>query len=239
MARLPRLCLPGMPHHVIQRGNNRQACFAAREDYITYAHYLEEYAREHSVALHGWVFMTNHVHMLATPQTPDGLSRMMQTLGRRYVRYFNHRYDRTGTLWEGRFRSGVVAGEDYLLVCLRYIELNPVRAGMVADPGAYPWSSFPANALGRHIKLWTPHPVYLNLGPTPVERTSAYRELFEGQIDAATLKQIRDATNQGLALGSDQSKAEIADLAGRRVTLLKRGPRNLGLGVRVKIRSPF
>lgn len=228
MARLPRLCLPGMPHHIIQRGNNRQPCFVAREDYITYAHYLEEYAREHAVALHGWVFMTNHVHLLATPQTRDGLSRMMQTLGRRYVRYFNHAHHRTDTLWEGRFRSGVVAGEDYLLVCLRYIELNPVRAGMAADPGAYPWSSFPANAWGRRIKLWTPHPVYLKLGPTPADRTQAYCALFEGQIDAATLKQIRDATNQGLALGSDRFKAEIAGLSGRRVTLLKRGPKNLG-----------
>jgi len=134
MVRLPRICLPGIPQHIIQRGNNRQPCFASDEDFATYAHWLDEYARKCEVAIHAWVFMTNHVHLLATPRTEDGISRLMQTLGRHYVRYFNYTYKRSGTLWEGRFKSCVVDEENYLLICQRYIELNPVRANMVVSP---------------------------------------------------------------------------------------------------------
>ena len=129
MARLPRICLPDIPQHVIQRGNNRQACFGSDEDFAAYAHWLEEYARKFRVAIHAWVFMTNHVHLLLTPESDEGVSRLMQTLGRKYVRYFNYTYKRSGTLWEGRFKSCVVEAENYLLLCQRYIELNPVRAG--------------------------------------------------------------------------------------------------------------
>jgi len=139
MARLPRISLPGIPLHIIQRGNNRQVCFAAEEDFAAYAYWLHEYARKYRVALHAWVFMTNHVHLLATPQTEDGISRLMQTLGRHYVRYFNHTYKRSGTLWEGRFKSCAVDEENYLLTCQRYIELNPVRANMVGAPEEYKW----------------------------------------------------------------------------------------------------
>ena len=156
MARLPRICLPGVPQHIVQRGTNRQLCFASEEDFAAYAYWLDECSRKFRVAIHAWVFMTNHVHLLITPETTDGVSRMMQTLGRHYVRYFNHTYRRTGTLWEGRFKSCVVDAENYLLVCLRYIELNPVRAGMVAAPGDYTWSSYQSNGLGQPINLWTP-----------------------------------------------------------------------------------
>lgn len=138
--------------------------------------------------------MTNHVHLLVTPETNDGVSRMMQTLGRHYVRYFNHTYRRTGTLWEGRFKSCVVDAEDYLLVCQRYIELNPVRAGMVNDPGEYAWSNYRANGLGRPTKLWTPHRVYCELGATPTDRAAAYCALFVGQLDASLINQIRQST---------------------------------------------
>jgi len=225
MVRLPRICLPGIPQHIIQRGNNRQVCFGAEEDFAAYAHWLEEYSRKYRVAIHAWVLMTNHVHLLVTPESGSGVSKMMQTLGRHYVRYFNHSYRRTGTLWEGRFRSCVVDEEDYLLQCQRYIELNPVRAGMVEAPGDYGWSSYQANGLGRSIQLWTPHRVYSELGHTVAERTQAYRELFRGQMDAMLIHQIRQATHQGMALGSDRFKEEIEKLSGRRVTGLKRGPK--------------
>ncbi len=225
MARLPRISLPGIPLHIVQRGNNRQACFGSDEDFAAYARWLGEYAEKLSVAIHAWVFMTNHVHLLLTPQTEQGVSRLMQTLGRYYVRYFNYTYKRTGTLWEGRFKSCVVQAEDYLLICQRYIELNPVRAGMVQGPGDYTWSSFRANGWGQPARLWTPHDSYRRLGKTQAERAAAYRELFRGHLDAKMLTQIRQASNQGLALGSDRFKQEIERLAGRRVVALKKGPK--------------
>jgi len=225
MARLSRLCLPGIPQHIIQRGTNRQACFASEEDFAAYSHWLAEGAHKYDVAIHAWVLMTNHVHLLVTPQTPEGVSRMMQTLGRHYVRYFNHTYRRTGTLWEGRFKSCIVNAEEYLLICQRYIELNPVRAGMVTSPDNYIWSSYRANGLGQALKLWTPHWAYKRLGKTVEERAKAYRALFAGHLDRKTLDAIRVAGNTGMALGSDKFKQEIEALSGRRVTPKKRGPK--------------
>lgn len=204
MARLPRVCLPGIPQHIIQRGNSRQVCFAADEDYSAYAHWLTEASIRHGVAIHAWVFMTNHVHLLATPETRDGLSKMMQVVGRHYVRYFNHRYRCTGTLWEGRFKSCVVDAEEYLLVCQRYIELNPVRAGMVKQPADYRWSSYHSNALAKDSILWSPHEAWLKLGQTNQARSEAYRNLFVGHIDSDDLKRVRDAVNKGLAFGNDR-----------------------------------
>ena len=225
MARLPRLSFPGVPQHIIQRGTNRQACFASEQDFAAYAYWLNEAARKYQVAVHAWVFMTNHVHLLVTPQTEQGVSLMMQALGRYYVRHFNDTYGRTGTLWEGRFKSCLVDAENYLLVCQRYIELNPVRAGMVAVPEDYTWSSYKANGFGQHMKLWTPHRVYSELGATPIERARAYRELFAGHVNGILLSHIREATNQGMALGSDGFKQEIEVLTGQRVRPLKRGPK--------------
>jgi len=225
MARLPRICLPGIPQHVIQRGNNRQACFGSDEDFSAYAHWLGEDAEKYRVAVHAWVFMTNHVHLLLTPETEDGVSRLMQSLGRKYVRYFNSTYQRSGTLWEGRFKSCVVEAENYLLTCQRYIELNPVRAGMVEAPEDYPWSSYRANGLGRETGLWTSHAVYRELGRTPAERARAYRELFRGHLEPEALKAIRDASNSGMALGNDRFKQEVEALSGRRTAPLKRGPK--------------
>ncbi|MCU7915135.1 MAG: transposase [Candidatus Thiodiazotropha sp. (ex Gloverina cf. vestifex)] len=230
MASLPRLCLPGMPQHIIQRGINRQPCFASEEDFAAYAHWLGECAQKYMVAIHAWVFMTNHVHLLVTPSTPDGASKVMQTLGRYYVRYFNHTYQRTGTLWEGRFKSSVVDEDEYLLVCQRYIELNPVRAGMVSAPEEYYWSSYRANGLGQQIKIWTPHHIYQKLGRTVTERAKAYRELFTGHLDSEILNQIRNTANQGMVLGNDRFKREVEVLSGRRVIPLKRGPKPKGKG---------
>ena len=180
MARRKRICPAGIPQHIIQRGNNRQACFGLEEDFSAYAHWLEEASRKYQVAIHAWVFMTNHIHLLATPTSEDGISRMMQSTGRRYVRYFNHTYRRSGTLWEGRFKSCVVDAENYLLTCQRYIELNPVRANMVESPADYKWSSYHANGLLRASRLSTPHEIWMRLGLSDKERAERYRGLFRG-----------------------------------------------------------
>jgi putative transposase len=189
-------------------GNNRQVCFAS-EDFAAYAHKLEAATIKNRVAIHAWVFMTNHVHLLVTHGTRDGISRMIPTLGRRYVRYFNVTYKQTGTLWEGRFKSCVVDADNYLLTCQRYIELNPVRANRVEHPADYQWSSYRSNGMAKAARLWRPHPVYSALGETADKRASAYREIFKGHLDDELITQIRDAINQGMALGSDRFKQEI------------------------------
>ena len=225
MARQPRICLAGTPQHIIQRGNNRQACFASEEDFAAYANWLAGASSKHGVAIHAWVFMTNHVHMLATPTTNNGLSRMMQSIGRRYVRYFNHTYRRSGTLWEGRFKSCIIDAEDYLLICQLYIELNPVRAGMVEHPADYRWSSYTSNGLARPACLWTPHELWRRLGETNQDCAECYRQLFRGQINPATLTTIRESVNKGLALGNDRFRQQIEQLTGCRTTPRKRGPK--------------
>lgn len=233
MARLLRICPPGIPQHIIQRGNNRQVCFAAEQDFAVYAHWLHESSDKYGVAIHAWVFMTNHVHILASPREQGGISRMMQRVGRHYVRYFNKAYQRTGTLWEGRFKSCVVDADNYLLICQRYIELNPVRAKMVADPANYRWSSYHCNGLGKASNLWRPHEVYMRLGRSELERLASYRALFTVHLDDALLANIRASTHKGLALGSDRFKDQVAALTGRRVTPGKRGPkkRDAGTGI--------
>ena len=225
MARLRRYCPLGVPQHVIQRGNNRSACFAENRDMAAYARFLLEAAVKHSLSIHGWVFMTNHVHLLVTPEDDHSVSRSMQSLGRRYVRYFNHKYQRTGTLFEGRFKSCIIQESAYFLACLRYIELNPVRAGIVKDPADYVWSSYRANGLGHSIQLWSPHRQYMALGSSNIERQKRYRALFESHVDEKLLADIRQSVNQGLALGSEKFRREIEQLGGRRQRLLKRGPR--------------
>jgi len=224
VARLRRYCPAGIPQHVIQRGNNRSVCFADDSDMAAYAHFLFEAAVENGLSIHGWVFMTNHVHLLVTPESELALSKTMQTLGRRYVRYFNTTYHRTGTLFEGRFKSCIVQQSDYFFTCLRYIELNPVRAGMVRDPADYVWSSYRANGLGQSTKLWSPHGQYLALGTSNAERQKRYRALFDSCIDEDMLADIRQSVNRGLALGSERFRKQIEALGGRRQSLLKRGP---------------
>ena len=228
MARLGRYSPAGIPQHVIQRGNNKQACFAAHEDMAAYAHWLFEASQKYGLAIHSWVFMTNHVHLLVTPEAEDSLSRSIQYLGRHYVRYFNKEYGRTGTLFEGRFKSCVVEQSNYFLVCERYIELNPVRAGMVEDPADYMWSSYRSNALGQKSKLWTPHQEYLSLGVDNAARSKNYRSLFLEKVDGSLLNDIRQAANKGLALGSDKFKDEIEALGNRRQRLMRRGPKARG-----------
>jgi REP-associated tyrosine transposase len=217
MPRLPRISPLGIPQHVIQRGNNRQVCFVSEQDMAAYANWLEEYAKKFGVSVHAWVFMTNHVHLLVTPHAVDSVSTMMQSLGRRYVRYFNRKYRRSGTLWEGRFKASLVQSETYLLICQRYIELNPVRAGMVSDPADYVWSSYQAHGLGKEIALHSPHREYLSLGCDDKARQQVYRELFHAHVDVALVEEVRSAVDKGLALGCDRFKDEIERIHGRRV----------------------
>jgi putative transposase len=209
MARLLRLNLSGVPQHVIQRGNDREACFFEQQDYEVYLSKLEEYSVKLDVAVHGFVLMTNHVHLLLTPKEDNGVSRLMQSLGRYYVRYINQKYDRSGTLWEGRYKSTLVDSEHYLMTVSRYIEMNPVRAGMVKQPGDYPWTSFRANALGNPIKLVTPHAVYLGLAKTDKTRRKRYLALFEHTLSASTLEEIRQSVNRSWVLGSAKFKKQI------------------------------
>jgi putative transposase len=184
---------------------------------------FEEAARNHGCDIYAYVFMTNHVHLLVTPQTEGGIGKMMQSVGRRYVQYFNYTYHRTGTLWEGRYRATLVDAQRYLLTCYRYIELNPVRAAMVRHPGEYRWSSYRAHAEGRDDPLVTEHWIYQALGRDNTEQRSAYRALFKSQIEEQTLREIRDTLQKGWVLGSERYKNEIAALVSRRVQPLPKG----------------
>lgn len=217
MTRRRRVSWPGIAQHLIQRGNNRQICFADEQDMLAFGQWLCDYSSEHGVAVHAWVFMTNHVHILATPQEHSSIALMMQALGRRYVRYFNSRHRRTGTLWEGRYRSCLVDSDEYLLQCQRYIEMNPVRAAMVATPGQYRWSSYRTHAHGKASRLATPHSLYHQLGDTPTERQAAYRALFCEQLPAQLVENINQATLSGLALGNDKFRQQIKQLTGQSV----------------------
>ena len=184
--------------------------FASDKDFAAFAHWLHEGAIKFDVQVHGWVFMTNHVHLLITPLQNDAVSRLSQYLGRLYVRYFNFTYARSGTLFEGRFKSSLVQQEEYLLTCLRYIELNPVRAGMVTDPGNYRWSSYQAHGLGTRARMWTPHPAYLALGDRRTTRQKAYRSVMSETLDSDVIAKIRHCANSGLVLGSEKFRTQIA-----------------------------
>ena len=203
MPRPLRFVLPGHTLHVIQRGNNRGPCFDDDEDRKRYLTVLLRASDRARCAIHAYVLMSNHVHLLVTASDASAAARMMQVMGPAYVRYFNRRHGRTGTLWEGRYRSGLIDSERYFLQCSRYIEMNPVRAGIVIEPGAYRWSSFRSNALGEFDSLVRRHPVYLALGRENAARREAYRALFDVGLDWTMLDAIRRATNKGVALGAD------------------------------------
>ena len=223
MPRKPRFVLPGVPQHVIQRGNNRESCFYAEKDYTRYLQILKEAMQANNCVLHAYVLMTNHVHLLVTPFSEHGLSHMMQDLGRKYVRYINYNYKRSGTLWEGRFKASLVDSEAYLLTCMRYIELNPLRAKMVNHPSEYLWSSYADNANGNSSELITPHPVYLALGNDDKGRQQAYQELFLNQLEYTALHKIRDALNQELVLGRGDFKDKIEQMTKRQTRRGKDG----------------
>ena len=223
MPRRARLAIAGIPWHIIQRGNNRSACFFDESDYRRYLDTLRELSEEYECAIHAYVLMTNHVHLLLTPSHSDSPALLMKNLGQRYVQYINRTYGRTGTLWEGRFRSCLAQQETYLLTCQRYIELNPVRAGMVEHPRAYRWSSYRANAEGRRDELVTPHEQYHRLGRRDEDRRKAYRLLFKGHFDADMLENIRSSTNGNFALGNDRFREQIEKTLGKRVSARRPG----------------
>ncbi len=220
MARLPRFVLPGHPQHVIIRGNDRQAIFCTEEDYRFYLNKLKDAVFKHGCELHAFVLMTNHVHLLITPYQENAIGKVIQMLGRYYVQYFNLTYRRTGTLWEGRYKAALIDSDTYALTCYRYIELNPVRAGMVKHPAEYPWSSYRYNAMGRAdgfiAEMIKPHSLYKGLGPSPELRQARYQALFESVIPQLTLEEIREMTNKAWLLGSDRFREEIEARLNRR-----------------------
>ena len=223
MPRRPRIIVPNIPLNVIQRGNNRKSCFYAEEDYKLYLEWLQEYARKTGCLVHAYVLMTNHIHLLITPKKSDSAGELMKRLGQRYVQYINRTYQRSGTLWEGRFRSCIAQQDDYLLLCQRYIELNPVRAGIVKHPGEYYWSSYHVNGQGNKSDLVSHHPLYLSLGQTDEERQIAYRELFRCELEPGVIDEIREATNGNFVLGNSRFKQKISKILRRRVTPGKPG----------------
>jgi putative transposase len=213
MSRLPRVSPVNVPQYIIQRDNNRQACFASEQNFASYINWLKEYSKKYFVDIHAWVLMTNHVHLLCTPHMSNSISLMMQSLGKQYVRYFNGCYERSGTLWEGSYKSCLVQAKDYLLQLYRYIELNPVRANMIEDPADYHWSSYQSNGLGKD----TPHPIYMALHSNAIKRQAVYRTLFTSHVEGKLLADIRVNSNKGMAIGNEQFKQAIEALTGRKM----------------------
>lgn len=223
MARLPRLVVPHQPHHLIQRGNDRQPIFRESEDYGVFLKWLREAARQYAVAIHAYVLMPNHIHLLITPADAQGMGKMMQWVGRFYVPWFNRKYGRTGTLWQGRFKATVIDSERYFMTCCRYIELNPVRAGIVADPEQYPWSSYAHHVGSKGDPFITGHPLYWALGNTPFDREAAYKALAEQALTDDEILALQEATEKGWALGSERFMASLERQVHRRVRPAGRG----------------
>jgi putative transposase len=223
MARLPRLVIPDQPHHVIQRGNDRQLIFRDAEDYQRFLGWLKDSAKEFGVAIHAYVLMPNHLHLLASPATHNGLAQMMQRVGRYYVPWFNHKYERYGGLFQGRFRTSLIDSDRYFMLCSRYIELNPVRARLTTTPLDYPWSSYPHHAGVRPDSLVTDHALYWSLGNTPFQREASYIELTQQALTSDELNRINLAVLKGWPLGSEQFKEELQNKAKRQVLPAKRG----------------
>jgi putative transposase len=223
MPRRPRVVLPNIPLHIIQRGNNRQDCFYAKQDYRFYLEWLGKYAEETGCTVHAYVLMTNHVHLLLTPDKSESAGHMMKKLGQRYVQYVNRTYKRSGTLFEGRYRSCLIQGEIYLFTCHRYIELNPVRAQLVDHPADYPWSSYRANGHGTSNNILSPHHLYKALGRDVAERQIAYRELFRNKLGSGVIDEIRKSTNGNYVMGNSRFAEHVETKLGRRVTLGKSG----------------
>lgn len=229
MPRKPRFFLPDVPVHIVIRGNNKQVVFAEDEDYLTYLEWLGEGLESSESRLHAYVLMENHVHLLVSAKEPANYSKLPQYIGRKYVPYFNHKYGRSGTIWEGRFKASSIDSDDYLLACYRYIEMNPVRAGTVKSPEAYQWSSYGVNALGEKSDIVTPHTLYKKLAWRIAKRQANYRALFEDALDTKTLGDIRGALQTGTPLGNDKFKKKVEKLLGMKVGHARRGRPKLSL----------
>ena len=231
MPRKPRFCLADVPVHIVQRGHSREPVFFEDNDYHAYLGWLAEAADRYACAIHAYVLMTNHIHILATPKDAQGISQLMQYLGRRYVPYINHTYGTSGSIWEGRYKASLIHDEQYLLTCMRYIELNPVRASMTSTPSHYRWSSYRANAQGKEDKLLTAHPLYISLGKTQASRLEAYKALFRAHLDEEDLKDIRAAWQTGTPLGNEYFKEKIERKLNSKVGQTRRGRPNGTLSV--------
>lgn len=216
MPRRPRIHLDGIPLHIVQRGHNREPCFFGEEDCHAYLYWLSEALQKERCALHAYALMTNHVHLLVTPERASSIPQIIIALGRRYVQYINRIYRRTGTLWDSRYKSSLIQADSYLLSCQRYIELNPVRAAMVDDPAHYRWTSYRHNALGQPNTYLLPHPIYFSLGHDGKTRQSAYRSLFRGELDQEAISDIRLALNQNQPLGNSRFYAKVEAMTGQR-----------------------
>lgn len=228
MARLPRLIVPNQPHHIIQRGTDGTTTFRDDQDFRVFLHWLREGAAEYKVAIHAYVLMSNHIHLLASPADAEGMAKMMQWIGRHYVPYFNKRYSRIGTLWQGRYRTSVIDTERYFMACSRYIELNPVRAGLCHAPEEYAWSSYRHHVGLQPDTLITDHALYWSLGNTPFEREANYRKMVQETVSNAETEMLKSVLMRGWALGSEHFKQELARQVQRRVSPAKRGrPRKL------------
>jgi putative transposase len=223
MPRKPRFYLPDVPVHIVQRGHCREPVFFDRQDYVTYLYWVKESAIKYNIAIHAFVLMSNHVHILATPTTKSSVSLFMQFIGRRYVPYINHKYGRSGSLWEGRYKASLVQEETYFLKVMKYIEMNPVRAAMVKSPGEYRWSSFCHNSGVKQIKFIEFHPCYLSLGGNAKEREETYLELFRVELSALDTKQIRETWQTGTPLGSDYFRERVEMQLQRTVGQCRRG----------------
>ncbi|RJX30160.1 MAG: transposase [Oxalobacter sp.] len=223
MVRVSRIVVPDLPHHLIQRGNDRQPIFRDEEDFRAFYAWLREASKRFKVAIHAYVLMANHFHLLATPSDERGLALMMQWVGRFYVPYFNKKYDRTGTLWQGRFRTSLIETDQYFLACSRYIEMNPVRAGLVATPSDYRWSSYAHHVGDKPDSLIADHALYWALGNTPFEREAAYARFVQQAAPQLELDSLRSAVRKGVTLGSDQFKRQLEKRMKRSIVPGKRG----------------
>lgn len=229
MPRKTRMYLPGIPVHVVQRGNNRSDCFFSDDDVTYYKEHLAAGLRRYGAKLHAYCLMTNHVHLLMTPMYEDSISRVIQHVGRQYVQYVNRRYKRSGTLWEGRHKGSLIEADTHLLSCYRYIEMNPVAASMVQSPDQYPWSSYHANGNAKPDALVSEHPVYLALSSNPARRREHYRDLFKNCLDPEVVRAIRQASSSNHLLGSPGFRSEIEQALRRKTGYIKRGrPRKSG-----------
>lgn len=223
MSRSRRICIANIPQHVIQRGNNKQPCFINAKDYHLYLKKLAECAEKHSVNVHAYVLMTNHVHLLLTPLVDGAISLFMQALGRCYVRYFNIEHKRSGTLWEGRYKACLIETDRYFLAVSRYIELNPVRAAMVKQPADYSWSSYHYNALGKANSILTPHSAYIAIANNKQLRLAGYKQLFQHQASRDELAAIREATHRCWLLGTKQFNQQLSQQIGQQLTRANHG----------------
>ncbi len=223
MARQPRLVIPSQAHHIVQFAVDRQRIFRDAEDHQRFLGWLRDAAKLYKVSIHAYVLMPDHIHLAATPADAEGLARMMQWAGRHYVPYFNRKYQRAGTLWQGRFKAGVIDAEHYLLLVSRYIETNPARAGLVVNPQDYPWSSYHHHIGSKPDPLVTDHMIYWSLGNTPFQREAAYKYMTEQALTSVELQMVGDSANKGWVLGGDAFKNELEKQTNRQVSPGRRG----------------